>query len=225
MAGPARLGLNDLSGALAGANYWWLLPGVAVYFVGVWARAWRWHYLLRPLKRIPTGTMFPIVAIGYMGNNIYPARAGELLRAYVLRRKAGVPVSASLATILIERIFDGVVMLMFVFFNLSALATLSHDSGSPAGRPAAARPHPRKNDRHCGQLLDRAGGAALAAKHSDGVPDLGGDLAVGDRQVLVCDARLRFQRLRRRLLRADVDEWHCESGHHPALRAGLRGHV
>jgi uncharacterized protein (TIRG00374 family) len=100
-----------------------------VYFVGVWARAWRWHYLLRPLKPIPTQRMFPIVTIGYMGNNIYPARAGELLRAYVLRRKEGVRVSASLATIVIERIFDGVVMLMFVVFNLNGLAHLTGDSG------------------------------------------------------------------------------------------------
>jgi uncharacterized protein (TIRG00374 family) len=53
-----------------------------------------------------------------MGNNIYPARAGELIRAYVLRRKEGVSVSASLATILVERIFDGVVMLLFVFVGL-----------------------------------------------------------------------------------------------------------
>src|SRR5512138_2759194 len=63
------------------AQYLWLIPGVAVYFVGVWVRAWRWHYLLRPLKKIPTHTMFPVVAIGYMGNNVYPARAGEVLRA------------------------------------------------------------------------------------------------------------------------------------------------
>jgi uncharacterized protein (TIRG00374 family) len=123
------LKLSDVWGALRTANYWWLVPGVAVYFVGVWARAWRWHYLLRPIKAIPTRAMFPIVTIGYMGNNIYPARAGEVLRAFVLRREQGVPVSASLATILVERIFDGVVMLMFVFFNLSALAGLTGDSG------------------------------------------------------------------------------------------------
>jgi uncharacterized protein (TIRG00374 family) len=72
--------------------------------------------------------MFPIVAIGYMGNNIYPARAGEVLRAYVLRRREGVPVSASLATILVERAFDGVVMLAFVFLNLPELARLTADS-------------------------------------------------------------------------------------------------
>src|SRR5512136_1810601 len=97
--------------ALQNAQYLWLVPGVAVYFVGVWVRSWRWHYLLRPLKKIPTRTMFPIVCIGYMGNNIYPARAGEVLRAVILKDRQGVPVSASLATIIVERIFDGVVML------------------------------------------------------------------------------------------------------------------
>ncbi|NUM45385.1 MAG: flippase-like domain-containing protein [Anaerolineales bacterium] len=123
------LQLEDFWSAMATANYWWLIPGVAVYFLGVWARAWRWHYLLRPVKAIPTKTMFPIVAIGYMGNNIYPARAGEVLRAVVLKRREGVPVSASLATIIVERIFDGVVMLAFVFLNLARLAELTGDSG------------------------------------------------------------------------------------------------
>jgi uncharacterized protein (TIRG00374 family) len=123
------LRLEDVWSALRNARYGWLLPGVAVYFVGVWARAWRWHYLLRPLKRISTRNMFPIVTIGYMGNNIYPARAGELLRAYVLRRSQGIPISASLATIIVERVLDGVVMLAFVFLNLHELASLSADSG------------------------------------------------------------------------------------------------
>ena len=100
------------------ARYWWLLPGVAIYFFGVWARTWRWHYMLRAIKPISLGRLFPVVCIGYMGNNIYPARAGELIRAYVLRRKEGVSVSASLATILVERIFDGVIMLLFVFVGL-----------------------------------------------------------------------------------------------------------
>ena len=111
------------------ANYWWLIPAILVYFVAVWARAWRWHYLLRPIKRISTVTMFPIVCIGYMGNNIYPARAGELLRAYVLKKHEGVQISASLATIIVERIFDGVVMLGFVFINLPELAKLTSASG------------------------------------------------------------------------------------------------
>jgi uncharacterized protein (TIRG00374 family) len=123
------LGLGEVWATLQTANYWWLAPGIAVYFLGVWARAWRWHYLLRPLKPIPTRQMFPIVAIGYMGNNIYPARAGEVLRSYALKRAHGVPMSASLATIFVERIFDGLVMLVFVFANLPELARLTGASG------------------------------------------------------------------------------------------------
>lgn len=123
------LGLNEIWEPLKTARYWWLLPGVGVYFIGVIVRAWRWHYLLRPVKSVSTGRMFPIVAIGYMGNNIYPARAGEVLRAVVLKRKEEVPISASLATIIVERVFDGVVMLGFVFLNLPELATLTGSSG------------------------------------------------------------------------------------------------
>ncbi|GAB4505554.1 MAG: lysylphosphatidylglycerol synthase transmembrane domain-containing protein [Anaerolineales bacterium] len=123
------LRLEEFWNAVKQANYWWLLPGVTVYFAGVWVRAWRWHYLLGPIKKIPTRTTFPITTIGYMGNNIYPARAGEVLRAVILKRKEQVPVSASLATIIVERIFDGVVMLAFVFVNLPELAKLTGESG------------------------------------------------------------------------------------------------
>lgn len=123
------LGLSEIWEPLRSARYGWLVPGVGVYFIGVWVRSWRWHYLLRPVKPVSTRRMFPIVAIGYMGNNIYPARAGEILRAFVLKRKEDIPVSASLATVIVERIFDGVVMLGFVFLNLPELATLTGTSG------------------------------------------------------------------------------------------------
>ena len=123
------LHLGEVWQTVKTARYLWLLPGIAVYFVGVWARAWRWHYLLRPLKKIPTRTMFPIVTIGYMGNNVFVARAGEVLRAAILKDREGVPISASLATVVVERIFDAVVMLGFVFFNLGALENLTHNSG------------------------------------------------------------------------------------------------
>jgi uncharacterized protein (TIRG00374 family) len=123
------LHLEEFWDSVKQANYFWLLPGIGVYFVGVWVRAWRWHYLLGPIKKIPTRRIFPIITIGYMGNNIYPARAGEALRAVILKRKEGVSMSAALATIIVERIFDGVVMLAFVFLNLPELAKLTSSSG------------------------------------------------------------------------------------------------
>lgn len=109
------------------ANYWLILPGVGAYFIGLWVRAWRWHYLLRPVKAVPTKRMFPIVAMGYAGNNIFPARAGEVLRAVVLKSREDVPISASLATIIVERVYDGVVMLAFIFVNLAELSRLTED--------------------------------------------------------------------------------------------------
>jgi len=112
------LNLSEVWHQMRTARYLWLLPGIAIYFFGVWARTWRWHYMLRPVKSIPLVRLFPVVCIGYMGNNIFPARIGELLRAFVLKGTEEVPVSSSLATILVERIFDGVIMLLFVFVGL-----------------------------------------------------------------------------------------------------------
>jgi uncharacterized protein (TIRG00374 family) len=113
-----NLRLSEVWEAVRTAQYIWIVPGVAVYFFGVWVRTWRWDYLLRPVKQIPVRRLFPVVVIGYMGNNIFPVRAGEVIRAYLLRQREGVSVSTSLATILVERVFDGLVMLMFVFIGL-----------------------------------------------------------------------------------------------------------
>ena len=124
-----KLQLNNVWDIIKTADFLWIIPGVVVYFLAVYARAWRWHYLLRPIKKIPTNSMFPIVTIGYMGNNIYGYRIGEVLRAVVLKRHQEVPISASLATIIVERIFDGVVMLGFVFVNLPELAKATRNSG------------------------------------------------------------------------------------------------
>ncbi len=112
------LRLRDVWETLRNANYWWLIPGVAVYFIAVGFRSWRWSYVLRPIKPVSAARLFPIVVIGYMGNNVYPARAGEFIRAYILWKKAGINVGATLTTAMLERVFDGLMMLLFVFIAL-----------------------------------------------------------------------------------------------------------
>ena len=102
----------------------WLLPGLGIYFVGMLVRAWRWRFLLKPLKPISIRTLFPIINIGYMGNNVFPLRMGEVLRAVVLKRREDVSISGSLATIVVERIFDAVVVIGFVLLNLGQLVSL-----------------------------------------------------------------------------------------------------
>lgn len=118
------LRLSEVWENLQGANYWWIIPGILIYFFGVWARTWRWHYMLLPFKSISLPRLFPIVCIGYAGNNIYPARAGEVIRSYVLKQTDDIPMSTSLATVFVERLFDGLVMLIFVFLALPFTTTI-----------------------------------------------------------------------------------------------------
>ena len=119
-----EIDFSELWATLRASSLWWLLPGLAVYFLGVLVRTWRWQYLLRPLKKVPISTLFPIINIGYMGNNVFPLRMGEVLRAVVLKRREDVSISGSLATIVVERIFDAVVIVGFVLLNLGQLAGL-----------------------------------------------------------------------------------------------------
>jgi uncharacterized protein (TIRG00374 family) len=112
------LHLEEIWAALQGANYWWLLPGVAIYFISVWFRAWRWGFLLRSSKQVPASRLFPVVVIGYMGNDILPFRLGEVLRAYVLWHKEEINIGTTLTTAVLERLFDGLTMVLFVLFGL-----------------------------------------------------------------------------------------------------------
>ncbi len=100
--------------ALRRAEYGYLVPALGAYFVGVWVRAVRWHFLLRPVCRISSGRLFPVVVIGYMANDVLPARMGELVRAYTLNQREGVSKSSSLATVVVERVFDGLAMIGFL---------------------------------------------------------------------------------------------------------------
>jgi uncharacterized protein (TIRG00374 family) len=118
------LRLGDVWLVLQRAEWIWIVPGIAVYFAAVGVRTWRWSYLLRPAKSVSIARLYPTVVIGYMGNNIYPARIGEILRAWVLRRNEGVPMAFSLSTVFLERIFDGLVMLGFVLIGLPRVPNL-----------------------------------------------------------------------------------------------------
>jgi uncharacterized protein (TIRG00374 family) len=110
--------LDEVWATIRQANYWWLLPGVAVYFISVWFRSWRWGFLLRGSKSVSANRLFPVVVIGYMGNDVLPFRLGEALRAYVLWRREGINVGTALTTAVLERVFDGMTMVLFVLIGL-----------------------------------------------------------------------------------------------------------
>lgn len=104
--------LRELARALREANYLYIAPAVAVYFIGQYFRAARWQYMLSPIARIPVGRLFVVVNIGYMANNVLPARLGEVVRAVLLaQREQEVSVPSSIATLSVERLYDGLTLL------------------------------------------------------------------------------------------------------------------
>ncbi len=103
---------RELLHALRSADYRFLAPAIALYFLSVYFRSARWKFLLSPVANIPVRRLFPVVVIGYMANNILPARLGELVRAvYLAQREERVGVPSSIATISVERLYDGLTLL------------------------------------------------------------------------------------------------------------------
>jgi uncharacterized protein (TIRG00374 family) len=83
-------------------------------------RTVRWRYLLQlDGKKLPFGPLWHATAIGFMANNILPARAGEIARIYAAGKLTGVSYSASFASIAIERVFDGLTILLLMAGALS----------------------------------------------------------------------------------------------------------
>ena len=111
--------ITEMWKVLSGANYAFILPAILVYFIGVWFRAVRWRYLLKPLGSVPSYRLFPMIVIGLMVNGILPGRLGIVARAFLLGDRAGISKMASGATMLVENIFD--VLALLLFLGLSPL--------------------------------------------------------------------------------------------------------
>jgi uncharacterized protein (TIRG00374 family) len=106
---------GEVKEAFRDANYFLVALSLPVYFLGLWMRTIRWQYLLRPVKRISTIRLYPVVIIGLMANNLIPARVGELARAYVLGQRERISKTTSLGTIAVDRLFDGVTLVPMLF--------------------------------------------------------------------------------------------------------------
>ena len=102
--------LDALGDALGEQEYIWLLPSGAAIATGVLLRAWRWQLLFEPAGRPPFSHVTSALLIGYLFNNILPARAGELARVQALGRRSGLSRAHVLATVVLERVFDLVVL-------------------------------------------------------------------------------------------------------------------
>jgi len=111
----------------------YMVPAVAATLFSYYLRAWRWKLLLEVEKNTSMRNLFPATIIGYMANNLLPARIGELVRVYVLGEREGIDKGTVFASLVLDRLFDGFSVLCIL---LATLFTL-HLPGDEGGVRAA----------------------------------------------------------------------------------------
>jgi len=103
--------------ALEGAHLGWLVAAISLALLSYWLRAVRWQLILLPVGRVSHLGAVLATAIGYAAMTLLPARMGDVVRPLVLARHERMPVAATLASILTERIFDlWTVVVFFLVF-------------------------------------------------------------------------------------------------------------
>jgi hypothetical protein len=126
-------------GIVSRINVWLLLLTVAIYIGGYYIRAFRWHHLLKHIKPLKALELFPYLVMGFMFNNVLPARAGEFIRAYMTGSRKGVSKSSTFATVMIERVFDGLVMIAYFVIGYSAFHAITRSAAPDRHIRHAAR--------------------------------------------------------------------------------------
>ena len=111
--------------ALERSDAWWLIPAMAAFAAQIAMRAMRWRSLFAHGRRPGVGPIFAATMIGYLFNNIMPARAGEAARVVALAQRTQMPAAEIVGTALVERVYD-VFSILIIF--LCASPWLPHQS-------------------------------------------------------------------------------------------------
>ncbi len=119
-----NVALNELGAALGRVRPGWLALSVAVSFLLMVFRAWRWQLELLPLERIPLGRLWVVTAVAYLAINLLPARLGEVVRPWLLSRRSSVSFSNVVGNLVVEKTMDSVVLLIYILAGLLMVENL-----------------------------------------------------------------------------------------------------
>jgi uncharacterized protein (TIRG00374 family) len=111
--------------ALRASNYWWLVPALAMLAFANLLRAHRWRFLFIRETRPALASAARAMLIGQFFNNILPARAGEAARIVSLRQSSRTSRAEAAGTVLVERAFDVLCVLVLLFVLLPWLPHVS----------------------------------------------------------------------------------------------------
>ncbi|HEY2596639.1 MAG TPA: lysylphosphatidylglycerol synthase transmembrane domain-containing protein, partial [Chloroflexota bacterium] len=113
---------DQLTSALGSADWRLLVPAIALYFTGALLRSVRWGMLL-PEYGLKLRTLFGALVVGFTVNNLLPFRMGEVARAYLLARWGQVPYGATVASLVVERVLDGLSLALLLLVALWLVPT------------------------------------------------------------------------------------------------------
>lgn len=107
-----------------------LVFGISVpaYLLSIWLRAVRWRYLTDAVAPVPTAPLFRATAVGFLANNVFPLRMGELVRAWALARDQRLGVAPVVGTIVLERVIDGIVVVAMALVIFGVRGSRSGDA-------------------------------------------------------------------------------------------------
>ena len=111
-----NVNFRDIVSIIKKVDISFLIIPIILSCVGLFQRTLRWGYLLNPQKKEKFFNLFSVLMLGYLGNNILPARMGEVLRIYTLDKNYGYSKSLTLATIVLEKVFD--ILALLCFFSI-----------------------------------------------------------------------------------------------------------
>jgi glycosyltransferase 2 family protein len=114
----ARIDLHETETALATANPIWIALGIAAYAINLLIRAVRWRLILRQVEKVAFGPMLSALVVGYGVNALLPARLGELFRVEFCKQRYRLPRIWVLSSIVIERLLDGIVVILCLGLGL-----------------------------------------------------------------------------------------------------------
>jgi uncharacterized protein (TIRG00374 family) len=112
--------VQALGAALKHAQPASIVPALVLYGAAAWLRSLRWGLLL-PRGSASTGTLFRALLVGFTVNNLLPFRLGEAARAFLLKQWADVPVGLTIASVVVERVLDGLALAGLLLFAIALL--------------------------------------------------------------------------------------------------------
>jgi glycosyltransferase 2 family protein len=116
--------LAELGAALGRVRLGWLFLAVALSFLLMVFRTWRWQLELRPLEHIPFWPLWVVTAVAYLAINLFPARLGEVVRPWLLSRRSSVSFSNVVGNLVVEKTMDSVVILFYILTGLLTVENL-----------------------------------------------------------------------------------------------------